>query len=241
MGSDHCPVELKLKQRRYSMVKVKQFFKMMIGLFLFGLGIVMTIEAGLGVAPWDVFHHGLSLTIGITMGQASIILGLLVVILDVVLGQDIGWGTVLNMLLIGIFMDILMLNNLVPTFESFIPNLIMLVLGIFVEGYGCYLYISVGYGAGPRDGLMVALAKRTGKSVRFLKSSIEVFAVTAGFLLGGHLGLGTLIMALFGGIIFQFAFKTVNFDLKSVDDIKWLKDKLNREEITIEEDRKNPL
>lgn len=228
------------------MIKVKQFLRLVSGLFLFGLGIVMTIEASIGVAPWDVFHQGLSLTTNITMGQASISVGLLVVVLDVILGQDIGWGTVLNMLLIGLFIDLLMLNNMVPTFEAFIPNLIMLILGIFIQGYGCFLYISAGYGAGPRDGLMVALAKRTGKSVRFLKSSIEVFAVTAGFILGGHAGLGTLIMALFGGVIFQFTFKTVNFDLSAVDhrfikeDIKWLKDKFSKEKTIVEEDSKNP-
>lgn len=229
------------------MVKVKQFWRIIIGLILFGLGVTMTIEAGLGVAPWDVFHHGLSLTTGITMGQASIIVGLLVVVLDIILGQNIGWGTVLNMLLIGTTMDVLMLNSLLPTFEGFIPNFIMLILGIFVQGYGCFLYISVGYGAGPRDGLMIALTKKTGKSVRFLKSSLEVVAVTIGFILGGHLGIGTLIMALFGGIIFQFAFKTVSFDLKAVehrfikDDIKWLKERFNGKEVTIEEDTKNPL
>ena len=225
---------------------VNRFLRLIFGLFLFGLGIVMTIEAGIGVAPWDVFHQGLSLTTSITMGQASISVGLLVVILDVILGQDIGWGTILNMLLIGLFMDIFMLNNIVPTFEAFIPNLIMLILGIFVQGYGCFLYISAGFGAGPRDGLMVALAKRTGKSVRFLKSSIEIFAVTAGFILGGHAGLGTLIMALLGGVIFQFAFKTVGFDISRVDhrfikdDIEWLKDKFLKEKIMVEEDRKNP-
>lgn len=228
------------------MVKVKQFLKIIIGLITFGIGVTMTIEAGLGVAPWDVFHHGLSLTTGITMGQASILVGAFVVVLDIILGQNIGWATVLNMLLIGATMDVIMLNNLLPNFTGFIPSLIMLLLGIFVQGYGCFLYISVGYGAGPRDGLMVALAKRTGKSVRVLKSSIEVFAVTAGFILGGHLGLGTLIMALFGGIIFQFTFKTVNFDLSAVehrfikDDMKWLKDRFTKEEVIIDKDTKNP-
>lgn len=228
------------------MVKVKQFLKIIIGLITFGIGVTMTIEAGLGVAPWDVFHHGLSLTTGITMGQASILVGAFVVVLDIILGQNIGWATVLNMILIGATMDVIMLNNLLPNFTGFIPSLIMLLLGIFVQGYGCFLYISVGYGAGPRDGLMVALAKRTGKSVRVLKSSIEVFAVTAGFILGGHLGLGTLIMALFGGIIFQFTFKTVNFDLSAVehrfikDDMKWLKDRFTKEEVIIDKDTKNP-
>ena len=207
--------------------------KLIIGLFLFALGIVMTINANLGVAPWDVFHHGLSLTTNITMGSASIIVGVFIVLLDIYLGQNIGWATILNMLLIGAFMDILMLNNLIPIAQGFLPGIIMLLAGILIEGYGCWIYISVGMGAGPRDGLMVVLTKKTGKSVRLIKSIVDVGAVTVGYFLGGKLGIGTLIMAFLGGQIFQFAFRTVKFNVNGVnhrfiqDDIKSLKEKIN--------------
>ncbi len=209
--------------------KPKQITRVVFGLFLFALGIVMTVNANLGVSPWDVFHQGLSKTFGITLGRANIITGLFIIGLDVVLGQTIGWATIMNMLLIGTFIDILMLNNLVPVFDSFIPSLIMLLLGVLIEGYGCFIYISGGMGAGPRDGLMVVLTRRTGKSVRVIKSAIEVIVVTVGIFLGGKFGIGTLIMALFGGMIFQFAFKTVNFKVNQVqhrfiqDDLKLLK------------------
>ncbi|WP_128426871.1 YczE/YyaS/YitT family protein [Gudongella oleilytica] len=209
--------------------KPKQVARVVFGLFLFALGIVMTVNANLGVSPWDVFHQGLSKTFGITLGRANIITGFFIIGLDVVLGQTIGWATIMNMLLIGTFIDILMLNNLVPVFDSFIPSLIMLLLGVLIEGYGCYIYISGGMGAGPRDGLMVVLTRRTGRSVRLIKSAIEVIVVTVGIFLGGKFGIGTLIMALFGGAIFQFAFKTVNFKVNQVqhrfiqDDLKLLK------------------
>ena len=209
--------------------KPKQIARVVFGLFLFALGIVMTVNANLGVSPWDVFHQGLSKTFGITLGRANIITGLFIIGLDVVLGQTIGWATIMNMLLIGTFIDILMLNNLVPVFDSFVPSLIMLLLGVLIEGYGCFIYISGGMGAGPRDGLMVVLTRRTGKSVRVIKSAIEVIVVTVGIILGGKFGIGTLIMALFGGMIFQFAFKTVNFKVNQVqhrfiqDDLKLLK------------------
>ncbi len=209
--------------------KPKQVARVVFGLFLFALGIVMTVNANLGVSPWDVFHQGLSKTFGITLGRANIITGFFIIGLDVVLGQTIGWATIMNMLLIGTFIDILMLNNLVPVFDSSIPSLIMLLLGVLIEGYGCYIYISGGMGAGPRDGLMVVLTRRTGKSVRLIKSAIEVIVVTVGIFLGGKFGIGTLIMALFGGAIFQFAFKTVNFKVNQVqhrfiqDDLKLLK------------------
>ncbi|HCO19129.1 MAG TPA: hypothetical protein DIT39_05925 [Tissierellales bacterium] len=209
--------------------KPKQVARVVFGLFLFALGIVMTVNANLGVSPWDVFHKGLSKTFGITLGRANIITGFFIIGLDVVLGQTIGWATIMNMLLIGTFIDILMLNNLVPVFDSFIPSLIMLLLGVLIEGYGCYIYISGGMGAGSRDGLMVVLTRRTGRSVRLIKSAIEVIVVTVGIFLGGKFGIGTLIMALFGGAIFQFAFKTVNFKVNQVqhrfiqDDLKLLK------------------
>jgi len=207
--------------------------KLIIGFFLFALGIVMTINANLGVSPWDVFHQGLSLSINITLGQANIFVGFIIVLLDIYLGQNIGWASLLNMILIGVFIDILMLNNLVPAFNSFLPNFIMLILGVLIQGYGCWIYLTACMGAGPRDGLMVVLTKKTGKSVRFIKSIIEVGAVSVGFVLGGKLGVGTLIMALLGGQIFQFAFKTVRFDVKSVehrfikDDFIYIKEKFN--------------
>ncbi len=216
--------------------QIIRLIKLILGLFLFAVGIVMTLNANLGVAPWDVFHQGLSRVTGITIGQANIAVGLLIVILDVVLGQDIGWGTISNMILIGTFIDILMLNNLIPTFNSFFPSLIMLILGIVLEGYGCWIYLLAQLGAGPRDGLMVILTKRTGKSVQFNKSMTELGAVIVGYFLGGSLGLGTVIMAFLGGPIFQWVFKTVNFNVKDVehrfiqDDIKYLKEKFKVEE-----------
>ena len=211
-----------------------RILKVVVGLFLFAVGIVMTLNANLGVAPWDVFHQGLASVLNITMGRSTIYVGLAVLILDVILGDNIGWASILNMLLIGAFLDILMLNNLVPTFDSYVVSFIMLLLGVLIQGYGCFMYVSAGLGAGPRDGLMVVLTKRTGKSVRFIKSIIEVGAVGIGYVLGGKLGIGTIIMALLGGQIFQFAFNTVKFDVKSVehryiyDDILMIKEKLKQ-------------
>ncbi len=207
--------------------------KLVFGLFLFALGVVFTMNAGIGVAPWDVLHQGISKVTGITVGRANIYMGLVIIILDIVLGQAIGWATVCNMILIGTFIDILMLNNLVPVFDGFFPSLIMLILGMIIEGYGCYFYISAGLGAGPRDGLMVVLTKRTGKPVGIIKSLIEICAVSIGFLLGGNLGIGTLIMAIFTGQVWQIVFKTVDFDVSEVDhrfiqdDIKYLKERFN--------------
>jgi uncharacterized membrane protein YczE len=206
--------------------------RLFIGLFLYALGIVMTINANLGLGPWDVFHQGLSKTIGITMGQASITMGVIIVIINYFVGEKLGWGTLSNMLFIGIFMDILMLNNLITVYKSIILQIIMMLGGMFVIGLASYFYIGAGLGSGPRDGLMVLLTKRTGKSVRFIRNCIEVTVLIAGYFLGGFVGAGTIIIALGIGYFVQFAFKLFRFDVKAVkhryieDDIRFIKELL---------------
>jgi uncharacterized membrane protein YczE len=206
--------------------------KLFLGLFLYALGIVMTINANLGLAHWEVFHQGLSNNIGITMGQASIYVGIIFVVLDSLFGERLGWGTLSNMIFIGVFLDILMLNHLVPVFQSVVLRTIMMLLGMFIIGIASYFYISAGLGSGPRDGLMVALTKKTTKSVRFLRNCIEFSVLVIGYFLGGSVGIGTVIMALSGGYFVQFAFKLFKFNIKETkhrfidEDIKYLYDKL---------------
>ncbi len=213
----------------------KSFFKILrlfAGLFLYALGIVMTINANLGLAPWDVFHQGISIQTGITIGQAVIIIGVLLVILNIFLGERIGWGTVTNMLFIGLFIDFLMFNNIVPIFKNPVLGFIMMLFGQFIIGVASYHYISIGLGAGPRDALMVALTKKTNKSVGTIRNFIEISVLIIGYFLGGYVGIGTFIMALTIGYLVQLAFKLYKFDVSDVkhrfidEDIKWLKNKL---------------
>jgi uncharacterized protein len=215
-----------------------RILKLFLGLFLYAVGIVMTINANLGLSPWDVFHQGLSKNIGITMGQASISMGIIIVIINCILGERIGWGTLSNMLFIGMFMDILMLNNLIPIFDNVILRIIMMLLGMFIIGTASFLYISVGLGSGPRDGLMIALTKRTGKSVRFIRNCIEITVLVAGIALGGKIGIGTPIMAFMIGPAVQFAFKVYKFQVSKVkhrfidEDIKYVKELMKKSEET---------
>lgn len=195
----------------------------------------MTMNANLGFAPWDVLHQGIGNVTGLTIGKANIVLGFIIIIIDIFLGENIGWGTVFNMIFIGIFIDIIMINSLIPMFNGFLPSLIMLLLGVLTLGYGVFLYLSAGFGAGPRDGLMVGLTKKTGKSVRFVKNTVEILALTLGYFLGGLPGIGTAILAVSGGYFFQFAFKTVNFNVAEVehrliiDDIRYFKERLEKQ------------
>lgn len=209
-----------------------KLIKLFSGFFVMALGTVMTVNADLGLSPWDVLNQGLSNVLGITLGQASISVGAIIIILDIIFGERIGWGTILNMIFFGTFIDLLMLNNLVPTFEGLLPRIIMIVLGLFVMGFGTYLYISAELASGPRDGLMIALVKRTKKSVRLIKNSQEIVAVIIGFLLGGKVGVGTVIMSFLGGYLMQFDFKLLKFDIDEVnhrfidEDIKYIRNRL---------------
>ncbi len=211
---------------------IKGFIRLFVGYFVCAIGMVMTINANLGVAPWDVLHQGIGNVTGLTIGKASIALGFIIIIIDIFFGQKIGWGTIFNMIFIGVFVDFIMNNKLIPKFDNFILSLIMMLLGMLILGYGCFIYIGAGYGAGPRDGLMVVLTKKTNKSVRFVKNSIEILAVIIGYFLGGSVGIGTAIMSILGGYFFQFAFKTVNFNVSEVnhryimDDINFVKNKI---------------
>lgn len=199
------------------------------GFFLYSAGIVMTINANIGLAPWDVFHQGLSKTFGITIGQASIGIGIIIVIINGLLKEGVGWGSLGNMLFIGVFVDLLMLNHIIPEFENLVLRVLMMFLGMFVIGVGTFLYLGVGLGAGPRDGLMVTFTKRTGKSVRLVRNTIETAVVIIGYLLGGSVGAGTLVMALTIGVFVQLAFQLFKFDVNKVEhrfideDIKLLK------------------
>ncbi|KJS89215.1 YitT family protein [Desulfosporosinus sp. BICA1-9] len=217
---------------------VKQVVRLFIGIFLYAVGIVLTINANLGLAPWDVFHQGMTKLISITMGEASIAVGIILVIFNSVLGERLGWGTLCNMLFIGLFIDLLMLNHIIPIVHGIILGVVMMFLGMVVIGVASYFYISAELGSGPRDGLMIALTKKTGKSVRFIRNAIELSALMVGYLLGGFVGIGTLIMAIVLGYIIQFTFKVFKFDVRRIrhrfidQDFKDLKEKLAKRKLS---------
>ncbi len=208
---------------------IKRVARLFFGLFLFSVGIVLTINANLGLSPWDVFHQGLSHIFNVTMGQASIAVGIILVALNAMLGERLGWATLSNMVFIGLFLDLLMLNHMIPMAKGIPSGVLMMVLGMFTIGVASYFYIGAALGSGPRDGLMVALTKKTNKSVRFIRNSIESTVLILGYLSGGFVGIGTLIMALTLGYFVQFAFKLFKYDLNTTehrfidDDVKMLK------------------
>lgn len=199
----------------------KRYVKLIIGLFVFAIGNVITINANLGYSPWDVFHQGIANLINIDIGTANIIAGLLIVVVGIFKGQKPGTGTLLNMFLIGVFINLLLKIDIIPVFSNISLRILSILLGMLIMAFGIYLYISAGFGAGPRDGLMVMLLKATGRSVSFIKNSIEITVLLVGLLMGGPLGIGTVMTSLGMGYMMQFVFKLFDFDPKAVIHRDW--------------------
>jgi len=159
------------------------------GLALFGLGISMFLASELGLAPWDVFHQGISERLGIPVGVVIEITGVFILLLWIPLRERLGLGTVLNAIEIGLV--VYLLDGVLPLTDRLVPRALYVVGGLVAIAAGSGLYIGAGLGSGPRDGLMLGLSKR-GISVRLARTGVEVTALVVGLLLGGTVGVGTL-------------------------------------------------
>jgi uncharacterized membrane protein YczE len=186
------------------------------GLFLYALGIVITMNAQIGYAPWDAFHVGFAKIVGMSIGTASITVGIVIGIITVLLGEKLGLGTILNMVLIGVFLDLLINLHIIPVSSNIIYGIIMVIIGLFVIAFASFFYIGSAFGAGPRDSLMVALTRKTGLPVGVCRGTIELLAVFIGWRLGGMIGIGTIISAFVIGFCVQIVFKLVQFDATKV-------------------------
>lgn len=191
--------------------------KMTLGFILCACGTVMAINSNLGLSPWDVFHQGLTNVTNLTMGQASIVISIVIVIITSILGLKVGLGTIANMLVIGYFIDFIMYKNLIPVCKNIYSGIFMMIMSMMFIAIGSYLYVACGMGCGPRDGLMILLAKITGKPVGIIRAFIEIAALTIGWFLGGFIGIGTVINAFGIGYFVQIVFKIFRFDVKSLN------------------------
>lgn len=171
------------------------------GLVLYGVSMAMMIRAGLGLDPWDVFHQGLTERLGWSFGTVTIVVGALVLLLWIPLRQWPGVGTVSNVLVIGLAVDVALF--LLPTPDQLAVRVALLMASVVLNGLAGGLYIGAGLGPGPRDGLMTGLVARTGASVRIVRTGIEIAVLTIGWLLGGTVGIGTVLYALAIGPLVQ--------------------------------------
>ncbi|MBG9455438.1 membrane protein [Lysinibacillus sphaericus] len=175
------------------------------GILLLSLGITLTIKGQIfGVGSWDVLHIGLAKTLGLTIGTWSILIGLAIIAVDIVITKKFPLpGTFIDMFLAGIFIDIF--NYLIPDIDGFWMQLLSYVCGLLLLGWGCGMYMVANLGIGPRDSLMLLMVHKLGWSVTRSRTTMEVTVALIGFLLGGPIGVGTVLMAFGLGPIVQFA------------------------------------
>ncbi|TKC20023.1 YczE/YyaS/YitT family protein [Robertmurraya kyonggiensis] len=172
----------------------------LLGLLVMALGLVLLIQADLGATPWDVFHVGLFYQFGLTIGSWSIIVGVGILTVASLVSKEFPQiGAFLNMILVGIFIDMYLLIPFLETPDSLIGRVTMFVVGILLNAYGMGLYISAQFGAGPRDSLMIALTAKTGWKVRNVRAVMEVLVLLVGWQLGGPVFWGTILICLMIG------------------------------------------
>jgi uncharacterized membrane protein YczE len=167
-----------------------------IGLAGMGLGVATMLEANIGVGPWSVFHDGLARVTPLSFGQALMAVGVGVALLAWRwTGQRPGPGTVLNMLLVGPFVDLFRASGLLPEQHALLPGIVQLLAGVAIMGTATGMYIGARFGAGPRDGFVLGLARVLNRSVRQVRTGLEFTVLVLGAVLGGSVGLGTLLFA----------------------------------------------
>ncbi|MET9791274.1 hypothetical protein [Streptomyces canus] len=179
----------------------RRLIQLYVGLALYGASSALLVEAGLGLEPWGVLHQGLAELTGLSIGVVSIIVGAAVLLLWIPLRQRPGLGTVSNVFVVGIAMDATL--TVVPEVHGLAVRIPLLLAGIVLNGVATGLYIAAHFGPGPRDGLMTGLHRRTGRSIRLMRTAIEVAVVVTGFVLGGTIGVGTVLYAVSIGPLAQ--------------------------------------
>ncbi|MFG3049256.1 YitT family protein [Streptomyces sp. NPDC048202] len=180
----------------------RRLFQLYAGLALYGASSALLVRSGLGLEPWNVLHQGLAARTGLSMGVVLTLLGAAILLLWIPLRQRPGLGTVSNVLVIGFAMDATL--SVLPGAHGMAARIALLVSGIVLNGAATGLYIAADFGPGPRDGLMTGLHRRTGRSIRLIRTCVEVTVVATGFALGGTVGVGTVLYALAIGPLAQF-------------------------------------
>ena len=193
----------------------RRLTQLMVGLVLYGWSMAMLLRSGLGLDPWDVFHQGITNHVPLSFGQVTIAVGALVLLLWIPLRQRPGLGTVLNVVVIGLAADVGL--AIMPAVTWLPGQIAMLLGGVVANGLAGALYVGARLGPGPRDGLWVAITKRTGHSIRLVRTVLEVTIVAIGWLLGGTVGIGTVVYAVAIGPIVQLFMPWVEVRLEGED------------------------
>lgn len=189
----------------------RRFSQLFAGLALYGISLAMMIRSTLGLAPWDVLHTGITNYLPLTIGTVVIILSFLLLLVWIPLGERPGIGTVANAILVGLCADLTLYLLAAP--DNMVLRIALLAGGLILNGLATAMYIGAQFGRGPRDGLMTGLSRRTGRSLRLVRTCLELTVIALGLLLGGLVWVGTLAYALGIGPLTQFFLPYLTVDL----------------------------
>lgn len=186
---------------RHARRMIRRLVALFAGLWLYGFSMAVMIRAAVGLGPWNVFHEGVTRHAPMSFGTVTIVTGAVVLLAWIPLRQRPGFGTVSNVVLVGLAIDLGLW--LLPHWESVPVRVGAMILAVVLNALAGVLYIGAGFGPGPRDGLMTGSVQRTGWSIRLVRTAIEVAVLATGWMLGGSVGLGTVVYAVAIGPLMQ--------------------------------------
>ena len=196
---------------------IKEILKSALGLFIFSIGVYLTIQANIGLAPWDCLSMGVSAKVGYSYGIVHTVISIIILIIDILLKEKIGYGTILDALLVGNYVDWIGYLKLVPVSDNVAVSCAMVVIGLLIMGYGQYFYMDAAQGCGPRDSLLIALGKRFPRTpIGVVQTFMVGIALLIGWLLGGPVGIGTIISVFGMGSALQLVCKIMHFEPRDV-------------------------
>ena len=196
---------------------IKEILKSALGLFIFSIGVYLTIQANIGLAPWDCLSMGVSARVGYSYGIVHTVISIIILIIDILLKEKIGYGTILDALLVGNYVDWIGYLKLVPVSDNVAVSCAMVIIGLLIMGYGQYFYMAAAQGCGPRDSLLIALGKRFPRTpIGVVQTFMVGIALLIGWLLGGPVGIGTIISVFGMGSALQLVCKIMHFEPRDV-------------------------
>lgn len=181
------------------------------GLLISAVGITMMLQANIGLEPWSVLQNGMSIFFGMTYGTAAMIVGAVVIAIAIACGESFGIGTIANIFFAPTVIDVLLWLGWIPQMTTLWSGILMLLGGMELLAIGTWMYMKSALGSGPRDALMVVLARKTKRSVGICRITVEIIAIIAGWLMGGQVGIGTVITGIGVGTLFNLNFALLHF------------------------------
>lgn len=195
----------------------KRFIRLFLAMPVFAFGAALSIQSGIGVNAWDTFALGVANVLPLSYGTVVLLTGIAVLLIDLCMKQSIGIGTLADIFIIGKTTDLILYLDIIPKIEALPIAIVCLVTSLFIQSFGVYLYSSAALSVGPRDAMMIAIAKKFDQvSIGMIKGIIEGTVFVIGFLLGAPIGIGTVISVFGIGFILEFTLKLFRFDLRAV-------------------------